>query len=197
MRFYGALGYVQIASDFRIVTALKQQIDDLPLPPSHFSKLLFHALTSTGCARRAASGTTRQSGPMHTPRFVSLLSPGPCIRAANLPLPVTKAVKIHRACHFSLKNQRVFVAKHCVGQAFAYAKSRFCSGSKVNNLGQIPGHPCGGWNELHESSILPSQIPAIALAGRSRYNRRIPTRRNCFLVTTHGLQTSQQLQAPR
>ena len=56
MCFHSALGYVQIASDFRIVAALQQQIDDLPLPLSHFHKLLFHALTSKGCARRTASG---------------------------------------------------------------------------------------------------------------------------------------------
>ena len=47
MCFHSALGDVQIASDFRIVTALKQQIDNLPLPLSYVSKLLFHALTST------------------------------------------------------------------------------------------------------------------------------------------------------
>jgi hypothetical protein len=72
MCFHGALGYVQIASDFRIVTALKQQIDDLPLPLSHFSKLLFHALTSTDALGVPQVAQNRQSDPMHTPRFVSL-----------------------------------------------------------------------------------------------------------------------------
>jgi hypothetical protein len=48
MCFYRALCDVQIASDFRIVAALEQQVDDLPLPLSHFTKHLFHAFTSMG-----------------------------------------------------------------------------------------------------------------------------------------------------
>lgn len=54
MCFYGTLGYVQIASDFRIVTALKQQIDDLLLPVPHLTDLLFHAMHLKGCARSTA-----------------------------------------------------------------------------------------------------------------------------------------------
>jgi hypothetical protein len=50
MCFYGALGYVQIASDFRIVTALKQQIDDLLLPVPHLTNVLFHSLHLNGRA---------------------------------------------------------------------------------------------------------------------------------------------------
>ena len=42
MRFNRALSNVQIASDFRVVTALEQQLDDLPFPWSHLLKLLFH-----------------------------------------------------------------------------------------------------------------------------------------------------------
>jgi hypothetical protein len=70
-------------------------------------------------------------------------------------------VKIHRACHFSLKNQRVFVAKHCVGQALACAKSGFCSDSKVNNLGQISGVPAAlgmNYTKVHSAE----SIPAVA-----------------------------------
>jgi hypothetical protein len=158
MCFHGALGDVQIASDFRIVTALKQQIDDLPIPLSYFSELLFHALTSTD-ALGPLHVANRPSGPMHTPGFVSLSSPAPCIRAANLPLPVTKAVKIHRASHFSLKNQRVLVVNRCVGLVLASAKPQFCADSKGNDLGQIPGDPRGGWNELHESSFCRVRSP--------------------------------------
>ena len=72
MCFHGALCDVQIASDFRIVTALKQQIDNLPLPLSHFSKLLLHALTSTDALGVPQVAQNRQSDPMHTPRFVLL-----------------------------------------------------------------------------------------------------------------------------
>ncbi len=42
MRFHGALGNVQIASDFRVVTSLEQQLDNLPLPWPYFLELLFH-----------------------------------------------------------------------------------------------------------------------------------------------------------
>jgi hypothetical protein len=42
MRFDRALGHVQIASDFRVVTSLEQQIDDLPFPWSHLLEILFH-----------------------------------------------------------------------------------------------------------------------------------------------------------
>jgi hypothetical protein len=44
MRFDRALGNVEIASDFRVVTSLEQQIDDLPFPGSHLADLLFHHL---------------------------------------------------------------------------------------------------------------------------------------------------------
>jgi hypothetical protein len=42
MRFHRALGYVQIASDFRVVTPLEKQVDNLPLPWPHLLELLFH-----------------------------------------------------------------------------------------------------------------------------------------------------------
>ncbi len=42
MRFDGSLGDIQIVSDFRVVTALKQKIYDLPLPGTHLVELFFH-----------------------------------------------------------------------------------------------------------------------------------------------------------
>jgi hypothetical protein len=42
MRLDRSLGDVQIFSDFRIVTSLKKQIDDLPFPGSYVVELLFH-----------------------------------------------------------------------------------------------------------------------------------------------------------
>jgi hypothetical protein len=42
MRFDGALGNVQIASDFRVVTSLKKQIYNLPFPGTHLVELFFH-----------------------------------------------------------------------------------------------------------------------------------------------------------
>lgn len=51
MSFYGSFGYVQIASDFRIVATLQEQFDNLLFPWSHLSKLIFHALHLTDAPR--------------------------------------------------------------------------------------------------------------------------------------------------
>jgi hypothetical protein len=56
MGLYGTLGYVQIASDFRIITPLKQQFDDLSFPVSHLTAIFCHAFPLNVCAWRAASG---------------------------------------------------------------------------------------------------------------------------------------------
>ena len=45
MRFDGAVGDVQIPSDFRVVTSLEKQIDDLPFPGAYLAELLFHKNT--------------------------------------------------------------------------------------------------------------------------------------------------------
>lgn len=42
MRFHGALGDVQIVSDFRVVASLEEQLDDLPFPWAHLLELFFH-----------------------------------------------------------------------------------------------------------------------------------------------------------
>jgi hypothetical protein len=42
MRLDRSLGDVQIFSDFRVVTSLKKQIDDLPFPGSYLAEVLFH-----------------------------------------------------------------------------------------------------------------------------------------------------------
>jgi len=52
MRFHRSLGDVQVASDFRVVTSLQQQIDNLPLPWSHLAEMFFHKkLHLTGTPR--------------------------------------------------------------------------------------------------------------------------------------------------
>ena len=57
MCFDGALGYVQIASDFGVVASLEQEIDDLTLPGTYLAELLFHKCTApVRCASTAASG---------------------------------------------------------------------------------------------------------------------------------------------
>jgi hypothetical protein len=42
MRFDRSLGYVQIVSDFRVVTSLEKQIYDLPFPGTHLIEFFFH-----------------------------------------------------------------------------------------------------------------------------------------------------------
>ncbi len=42
MRLDRSLGDVQIFSDFRVVTSLEKQFNDLPFPGSHLVELLFH-----------------------------------------------------------------------------------------------------------------------------------------------------------
>jgi hypothetical protein len=42
MRLDRSLGDVQIFSDFRVVTALEKQLNDLPFPWGHLVELLFH-----------------------------------------------------------------------------------------------------------------------------------------------------------
>jgi hypothetical protein len=61
MSFHGALGYVQIASDFRIITALKQQFDDLLLPVSHLTAIFCHAFPLNRCTPRLPQVANRQS----------------------------------------------------------------------------------------------------------------------------------------
>ncbi len=46
MCFDGALGDIQIASDFGVVASLEKQIDDLALPGGHLFDLLFHSLST-------------------------------------------------------------------------------------------------------------------------------------------------------
>ncbi len=42
MRFHRALGHVQIVRDFRVVTSLEKQLNDLPVPWAHLIENLFH-----------------------------------------------------------------------------------------------------------------------------------------------------------
>ncbi len=84
MSFDGSLGYVQIASDFRIVTPLQEQIDDLLFPRSHLSKFVFHALHLT---------ESRLGGPQVALRRLSFESANPelgslcfSVRASARPL---------------------------------------------------------------------------------------------------------------
>jgi hypothetical protein len=49
VRFDGALGDMEMASDFGVVAALEQKIDDLPLPGVHLSVQFVHG----GCTSQA------------------------------------------------------------------------------------------------------------------------------------------------
>ena len=62
MSLDGALGNMQIASDFRVIASLKQKIDDLPLPGSHLVKFLFHGLHLTDAYRTGSVWHPTKSG---------------------------------------------------------------------------------------------------------------------------------------
>jgi hypothetical protein len=71
MSFDGSLGYVQIASDLRVVTPLQKKVDDLLFPWSYLSKIIFHALHLMDCASWVASGTTAPQVRSANPEFGS------------------------------------------------------------------------------------------------------------------------------
>ncbi len=87
MCFDGALGYVQIASDFRIVTTLKEQVDQLLLSPPQLNSILFHALHLMDAhgSPQVAVTANRSDALSWTRVFVSLSE---SIRAANPPPPI-------------------------------------------------------------------------------------------------------------
>jgi len=64
MCFDGALGNMQIASDLRVVTALEQQVNDLPFPRTHLAEILFH-IYGTLPTRRGLSKWRRNQAPRH------------------------------------------------------------------------------------------------------------------------------------
>jgi len=74
MRFDGALGHVQIAGDFRVVTSLEQQIYDLPFPWSHLVEFLFHnhCHHHCTCPTPQTRQLAREPGPIGTSGFGSL-----------------------------------------------------------------------------------------------------------------------------
>jgi hypothetical protein len=61
MSFDGALGNVQIASDFGVIASLEKQIDDLPFPGPYLSELLFHI--DCTCPTRFDRGKWRSTTP--------------------------------------------------------------------------------------------------------------------------------------
>jgi hypothetical protein len=71
MRFDGSLGHIQIASDFRVVTSLEQQIYDLPFPGTHLVELFFHK-NCTWPMRPRSLQVVQQIRPPGTSGFGSL-----------------------------------------------------------------------------------------------------------------------------
>ena len=72
MRFDGSLGNVQIASDFRVVTSLKKQINNLPLPWPHLIEFLFHNHLHLTEAPKRRNWRGNQAPSAH-------LDSGPCV----------------------------------------------------------------------------------------------------------------------
>jgi len=70
MCFHRALGDIEVASDFRVVAALQQQVDDLPLPGSHLIELFVHK--SLHLTDMSGSRKWRETCPLGTSGFGSL-----------------------------------------------------------------------------------------------------------------------------
>jgi hypothetical protein len=77
-----ALGDIQVASDFRVVASLEQQIDDLPFPRSHLAELLFHKSLHLTDARGCRKWRWNQP-----PRriWIRVFAVSFCIHAAKCP----------------------------------------------------------------------------------------------------------------
>src|ERR1700688_3932136 len=102
MRFDGSLGNVQIASDFRVVTSLKKQIDDLPFPGTHLVELFFH-IDCTWPMQPGLLQVAKQSGlPAH---LDSGLCVSFCIHAAKSGPRCQLTVKIPVARFSACKNK--------------------------------------------------------------------------------------------
>jgi hypothetical protein len=65
-----ALGHVEVTSDFRVVTSLEQQIDDLPFPCSQLAELFSH--NDCTCPTPETGQRARNLGPLLTSGFGSL-----------------------------------------------------------------------------------------------------------------------------
>ena len=81
MRFHRTLGDVQIVGDFRVVTSLEQQIDNLPLPWSHLVELLFHKSLHLADATPVTASGAETKPPRHI--WNSGLCVSFCIHAAK------------------------------------------------------------------------------------------------------------------
>ena len=77
MCFDGSLGYMQIVSNFRIVTTLQEKVDDLLLPLPHLRQFLFHVMCPlTGRASLAACDS-------HGDQRCDALNSGVCFRVVH------------------------------------------------------------------------------------------------------------------
>lgn len=94
--FDGALGNVEIASDFRVVASLEQKIDDLPLPGSHLAEIFVHVPLPDTPGRPSLG-----SDQVWIDLTVSF-----CMHAANPGLVYEKNVKFHNIYDFYRKNQQ-------------------------------------------------------------------------------------------
>jgi hypothetical protein len=62
MRFDGALGDIQVPRNFRVVTSLEKQVNDLTFPRAHLAEILFHKYCT--CTTRPS----RHKWPLDQPR---------------------------------------------------------------------------------------------------------------------------------
>ncbi len=170
MRFNRALGHVQIASDFRVVTPLEQQINDLPLPGPHLYEIFFHKnkhLADTPqTPQLALKPALGRSG------FGSLA----LILHSRGQTALQKLTNCENSvCAFFCRENRAYDSHR--RQIPRSEAEQFCSPSKVNHLVQFPMCLPANEHDLHRSASADTPRP--------------PTIMSC------GLQAGKQLQAPR
>lgn len=105
MRFDCALGYMQIVSDLRVVTALQKQLDNLLLPAPQLARVsfhAFHALHLTSCARLAV-----QWREQHQVRCATLFGSLSCPVHPRGQSPAQRLLKCKNTqyCFFPSKNR--------------------------------------------------------------------------------------------
>jgi hypothetical protein len=102
MCFDRSLGNIQIPSDFRVVTSLKKQIDNLPLPWSHLAELFFHNHCHLTDAPRPPQVAKRSGPSAHLDS--GLFGVSFCILAAKFGLSVLTKCENLESVVFSLEN---------------------------------------------------------------------------------------------
>ena len=90
MCFDGALGDVQVASDFSVVTSLEKQIDNLAFAGGHLFDLLFHKVLHLTDAHRSRQVALKPCAPRRI--WIRVLCVSFCKQLAKTPRSYVKLV---------------------------------------------------------------------------------------------------------